>query len=132
MSFIEKYPILDIGDKIGFTGYIDFIDWEDATESVMKGYDKYGRSFIVVKTKFIHKDGTILTSMETFFQRWKYDICWMGCGDNYFMETSGGMSEFQFDFLIKLLNEKKIELPVSENIKLLPPFKDCISIEIYS
>ncbi len=44
-------PILDIGNRQGFTGYIDFIGTSDFLENeyIMKGTDSNGRPFLTLK-----------------------------------------------------------------------------------
>jgi hypothetical protein len=44
-------PSLKIGDKMGKTGYIDFIKPDMMRSSIMRGKDKYGRLFFVIKVK---------------------------------------------------------------------------------
>lgn len=43
----EELPVLDLGDRIGSTGYIDFIEWNELTEPFMQFKDKSGRLGIV-------------------------------------------------------------------------------------
>ena len=60
LPFIEV-PILDIGTRIGRTGYIDFIKACDMTYTVQRGTDHYRRAFIAIK----HDRGVM-----TLFQRY--------------------------------------------------------------
>ena len=102
-----KAPILDIGTREGWTGYIDFITWDEVPESLMKGKDRIGRKFIVAK--FTVGERQI---MQTFFQRYSRSEGWMGCGHatiNLF-DTSGGMSEEQLDFLKKIFSYEKVKM----------------------
>jgi hypothetical protein len=103
--------ILDIQDYEGATGYIDFIDQEDVKGDVMKGTDKHGRNFLVFKSKFIYSDKEE-ECFSTFFKRYidipVYHIC--GHGGNLMMETVGGMTLEQTDFLKKLLYEKVVDI----------------------
>ena len=46
---LSEIKNLNISNKIGLTEYIDFIKWNEVTESVMKGVDCFGRPFLVVK-----------------------------------------------------------------------------------
>ena len=71
-----KHPVLDIKDRKGFSGYIDFIKMEEVTSPIMTGYDLYGRKFIVLK---LISDGKII--LQTLFQRyWNNLYYWRGCG----------------------------------------------------
>lgn len=45
----EKLPIIDIGEREGNTGYIDFITPEDMSAPIMRGEDKHQREFFVIK-----------------------------------------------------------------------------------
>lgn len=47
----QKLPILDIGEREGGTGYIDFIDPSEMTAPIMRGVDKYNREFFVIRAK---------------------------------------------------------------------------------
>lgn len=69
---IESLPVLDIGNKVGDTGYIDFIKAADMEHPVMRGKDMYGRPFIAIKVK---AEGRcpFREVVGTFFQR--YDDC---------------------------------------------------------
>lgn len=42
-------PILDIGQRVGWTGYIDFIQSADMTHPLMRGVDHYMRPFLAIK-----------------------------------------------------------------------------------
>ena len=48
-DWVNSIPRLDIGDKVGWTDYIDFIKYEDLTHSLMWGYDKYNRLFLAIQ-----------------------------------------------------------------------------------
>ena len=49
-SILKKdLPILDIGDRVGSTGYIDIIKNNEIIYPVMKGKDYINRPFIVIK-----------------------------------------------------------------------------------
>jgi len=47
----EKLPILDIGDRVGVTGYIDFIKPEEMTTPIMRGKDVSGRNFFTFRAR---------------------------------------------------------------------------------
>lgn len=107
--------ILDIGNKVGKMGYIDFINPKDIEKdvNVIKGRDICDRFFIVVKCEYLYKDGTTEKTFSTFFQRHTGDKnLWHCCGiyDNILMDTEGGMNIEQFTLLSNLLKNKRIEL----------------------
>lgn len=95
-------PILDIGRRKGATDYIDFINYHEVNEPVMKGTDIYGRDFIVLK--FVIDN---ICGMQTFFQRYSdsYNL-WMGCGpsDKILMNTIGGVKQIQAQLIRDIIN----------------------------
>ena len=106
-------PILNIGNRKGHTGYIDFIQEKElGLNSVMKGFDCIQRPFIIIKAELVLSNGDTIPTISTFFQR--YNDCkslWQCCGHSgrLLMNTDGGMSEIQFEFLNQLLNVKEKE-----------------------
>lgn len=104
---LEGIPILDIGRRVGQTDYIDFLKWDEVTESVMKGIDVYGRHFIVIKVSI----GDI-NLMETYFQRYsdcfsKYQAC--GHATPNFFDTIGtGLDSDQIDLLKRVINKEEV------------------------
>lgn len=81
----EKLPILDIGNKMGWTDYIDFIKAPEntdtdneaiyATAPIMRGIDAYSRPFVTFKID-VYDPETDRKWQEvgTFFQRYTNDI----------------------------------------------------------
>jgi len=59
-------PILDIGDRTGGTGYIDFLEAEDLSAPIMKGVDAHCRSFIAIK---VFDSSSNRQEVLTLFQR---------------------------------------------------------------
>jgi hypothetical protein len=109
----NDYPILDIGNKNGYTDYLDFIKFNDLTAPIMKGYDQFNRAFFVLRAIITKSDGSTLKTMETFFQRYSdYEDVWHGCGHDgpYFLSTEGGIKLNQINFIKNLLENKKIDL----------------------
>jgi hypothetical protein len=108
--------ILDIGDIMGQTEYIDFIT-EDILEGhdVMKGVDICRRSFIVVKAHVVYKDLFIANTFTTFFQRYRDENCWMACSQKgrHLMETEGGMTIVQLELLRDLLYNGSVKIDSS-------------------
>ncbi len=106
--FEKNLPILNIGDRMGVTGYLDFIKGEEITSPVMKGRDIYGRKFFVIKVIINN-----IICMQTFFQRYN-DIVelWMGAsvgGYNSLLETVGGMKYCQVELLKDIIEGKKVK-----------------------
>jgi hypothetical protein len=107
-------PILNIGDRKGGTGYIDFIkETELGQHAVMKGTDCIGRPFLAVKSAYVLMSGRTVPSFSIFFQRYIDEKqLWQCCGHDgsYLMHTEGGMRYEQFVFLQCLLDEKLVDL----------------------
>jgi len=106
-------PVIDIGEKMGHTDYIDFIKEDEVTDSVTKGIDICRRPFYVIKAEVVDNRGKVWPVFETFFQRYTNNThLWMGCGhygDN-FMDTGGGMERCQIRLLVDLVENGSVEL----------------------
>ena len=72
----EKHPVLNVRNRYGESGYIDYITEEEVTSSIMWGIDRYDRRFIVLK---LVVGGNFV--MQTIFQRFTDNyFYWRGCG----------------------------------------------------
>jgi hypothetical protein len=113
--------LLDIGDRVGKTDYIDFIT-EDILEGhdVMKGVDIHGRSFIVVKAHVIYKGLFIANTFTTFFQRYRGEHFWMASSQKgkHLMETEGGMTIQQLELLRELLYNRSVKIDNSKATRI--------------
>ena len=107
-------PNLNIGDRKGSTGYIDFIKESELGQyAVMKGLDCIGRPFLAVKSEYVLMTGRTVPSFSIFFQRYIDEkFLWQCCGHDgaYLMHTEGGMRHDQFVFLQLLLDEKVVDI----------------------
>jgi len=88
----RNYNILDIGDRMGDTGYIDFISPNEVIYPVMSGIDCFKRPFIVVK---VYRND--IPCIQTFFKRYVDDnsslwACASCCGAQAIF-PSGGMTK---------------------------------------
>jgi hypothetical protein len=88
LSLIEEktIPELDIGEKEGRTGYIDFIRNEDMISPLMKGQDIYGRKFITIQfmMKKPQKDWVCVC---TIFERYTDFNSSLAYGTDYCLNT---------------------------------------------
>ena len=95
-------PILDIGRRKGATDYIDFINYHEVNEPVMKGTDIYNRDFIVLKFAIDN-----ICGIQTFFQRYSdsYNL-WVGCGpiDKTLINTIGSIKQIQAELIRDIIN----------------------------
>ena len=129
--FNYKCEILNIGNKVGHTSYIDFITEDELKDNnIMKGIDIYNRKFIIIRAMIILKNGERKKTFCTFFQRYNdNELLWHCCGHHgkNLMDTCGGMHLDQMIFLKKLLYDKSHDLNL-ENIRknslLCLPYKE--------
>ena len=107
----RDYPILHT-TKTGPTDYIDFIEQDDVFGPITKGYDIYGRPFLVIRAVIIRPDKDPIHVFQTFFKRYTDDSYWMGCGHGgtNFLCTDGGIRETQANFLNNLLLNGSVEI----------------------
>ena len=99
-------PILDIGDRIGMTGYIDFIRPSEVSFPIMKGIDNSNRPFVTLKANVYFDDGSIVKTFSTFFQRYSDNNHLWHCTGHYgklLFDTGGGMTTQQSLILRELL-----------------------------
>lgn len=79
------FPNLDIGSRMGSTGYLDFLRPQDLTHPIMKGADSYGRPFVAIKvhlrvenSHFVedHEDEAVVTIFQRYTTggRWTYGV----------------------------------------------------------
>jgi hypothetical protein len=111
LSISSENEILNIHNRVGITGYIDFININEVNSPVMQGVDCMGRPFITVCAEIKYADGTIIPTFTTFFKRYSDNssTTWHACGFYHkLMETSGGMSIPQFIFLRDLLRNGNV------------------------
>lgn len=113
-------PILDIGEKRGYTGYIDFITPKDFKEKVNKGIDMFDRRFVTFRAIIEYEDGKTTETFTTVFQRYtNNELLWMSAGYySLLFYTYGGVALEQFELLYKLLTEGSVD--VTEDI-----YKNC-------
>ena len=111
VKFVENYPDLDIGDRVGGTGYIDFLRWDEIPYPVMKGKDCENRFFIVMK---VMVEGEKL--MQVIFQRFEarggvhLDLIRWNSGRHPHVDdllnTCGSIREEQFEFFYNLIKNR--------------------------
>ena len=97
-------PILDVGQRMGWTQYIDYITWDEVEYPIMKGIDSARRKFVVLKVVVNN-----VRIMQTFFQRYTGGSGWMGCGHatTNLIDTSGCLRDNQIQFIKKIINDEK-------------------------
>lgn len=120
-----KFKTLDIQDRKGITGYIDFINEEELNDNnVMSGFDYSNRRFFVIKAEIEYSDKTRIKTFTTFFQRYSDDtLLWHTSGHyiKLLFDTTGGSSLSQFKMLYELLLKGSYNLNKEEsnNLRIL-------------
>jgi hypothetical protein len=93
-ELIGNVPRLNIRDRKGVTGYIDFINNSDMTNPIMIGYDYVGRQFISFKLAVYDKDMQYLTDVTgTIFERYSDSSNNLAYGTSYIINPDN-MSEY--------------------------------------
>ncbi|MGD9592254.1 MAG: hypothetical protein AB7V32_07025 [Candidatus Berkiella sp.] len=103
---IAKLPVLDLGENIGASEYIDFVTPKMMSAQIMRGKDKIGRPFI----SFCVRIGESL-SVETIFRRdvenkdkWAIGTI-RGCSE-IIPHTGLRLIEASYDYLTRLVQGK--------------------------
>ena len=87
--------VLDLYDRVGSTGYIDFIHINEVTGPLMRGIDRYNRPFFMLCADIIYEDGTSVPTFTTIFQRYTDGSLWHSAGPAQYrmlLNTQGGMT----------------------------------------
>ena len=119
-SLNESLPnikYLSLNNKVGLTGYIDFITIQDMKHNIMHGTDCYNRSFIAIKINLVNKNNPDDKKqvVGTFFQRYTDDydtLCYGTCYETGILFHSSYVASYDYEDLdkrlSKLLNNEKI------------------------
>lgn len=114
-------PNLDIGERVGSTGYIDFITQNEMSSSVNKGVDIYGRKFINILANIQYEDGYVKKTLTSLFQRYPGDeTIWVSCRGpelSMILKPYGAMNLDQLNLLRTLLEEKSVVITGEINRK---------------
>jgi len=118
-----EFNNLDIKNKQGATGYIDFISLDEVDHNVMKGYDVFNRVFFVIKAEIENSDGSKIKTFTTFFQRYSDNKnLWHTAGNfkSLLFDTVGGATLSQIKMLIELLINGyfNLDLEKIQNLKI--------------
>lgn len=143
---LENISDVDIGERVGWTDYIDFINIDDFSErgNVIKGVDKYQRPFIsfLYKSKFInvlpsdsHEELSSDYKITTLFQRYTNEHFWMYGGNipkglycgGYNFETKCGYDKL-FNVMTVLLNDNQVTYKYTKDDNLNPQE---VSVSLY-
>lgn len=110
--FSRDFPIFNLGERCGHTGYIDFIHHEElGKNNVVKGFDIHGRCFLVFKCE-IAGDPTARYCI-TLFQRYREDDIFYMFSENLNKQlflTEGGVRIDQLNAVNELFESRSIEV----------------------
>lgn len=84
----EKLPVLDIGERMGDTGYIDFINPGEMKAPIMRGRDMNGREFFTLRVQQTLANGRVWEMCQTFFQRYTHLANWSDGGTRFIFPVS--------------------------------------------
>ena len=129
--FSTECRLLDIGDRQGWTYYIDFIQPEElGDEHTMKGQDARGRRFIVFKCTV--NDKKPIRLFTTLFQRHPSDHFLYHTAGHYgihLFTTTGGASLEQVERMRQLLQTGRMYLNVDAMSELRIGYRSDAQIE---
>lgn len=130
--FQTNCPELNIGERAGWTSYIDFIKPDELAENnVMKGKDATGRKFIVFKSE-VQTSGNKIRLFTTFFQRW-YDseVVYHSAGHygTHIFLTCGGSCLMQMKLLSDLLRNGTVKLTVEKMKQCRIGYRNYLELE---
>ena len=116
-------PTLDIEDRYGPTGYIDFITTKDMKDNwIMKGRDCYSRSFLSICVNTT--DPQFPQVVGTIFQRYDDNYRQLAFGTCYPMDYIFYDSRVRDEFDINLLQERIKALSRGERLRIFNGFLD--------
>ena len=85
--------VLNIYDRVGCMGYIDFIQINEVSAPLMRGIDQFNRPFFTLCADIIYEDGSIIPTFTTIFQRYSDSNLWHAAGHyRKLLNTEGGMN----------------------------------------
>mgnify|MGYP001329260771 CR=1 FL=1 len=105
----------DIGERTGYTQYIDFLDPNEIPKNTMKGVDVFRRYFFTLKVGIITKKGQLIKTGQVFFQRYTdSELLWMGAGHygTHLILTEGGMEPIQFKLIEDIIHDKIVKITI--------------------
>lgn len=86
-AVFNALPILDLGNRTGDTGYLDFLRPNELTHSIMRGTDAGARPFICLKLNAPSDEGLPPhQTVITFFQRYSTGGEWSWSSQSYHNE----------------------------------------------
>ena len=105
-------PELNLGERVGDTGYIDFIKINEISSPLMRGVDIYNRTFFTICADIIYTDEMRVPTFTTIFKRYSDESClWHAAGFyRKIMNTEGGMNIPQLGLIRNLVKYGEVSL----------------------
>ncbi len=111
----EKFLQLPVFDpdntELGpLTDYIDFIKYDEVTAPIMRGIDKYRRTFIVFKFRFVQSDRVVKIT-EVLFQRYTNNSFWTSASNPpgiYSVMAASGFEAEHYERIKQVLTDGRI------------------------
>lgn len=125
-------PLLNIGDKKGYGGYIDFIREEELRQTaVVKGHDCINRPFLAIKAEFVLENGSTVPVFATLYQKyvnnkniWQcFNYPEMELLNTSYMGEGYPIDAGQIALITALLHEKRISLDSTIEGLFFHPYK---------
>ncbi len=130
--FSVDWNELDIGNRNGWTSYIDFIKPDDVGDAHgRKGKDASGRAFIAFKSN-VRIQGETIRLFTTFFQRYSDDDMLYHTAGHYgvhLFETTGGANLTQMRLLSDLLHSGTVDITTEQAIQYRVGYKSYTTLE---
>lgn len=104
--------IYDLGGRMGFTDYIDFLTQDEVPKNVMRGVDNYNRKFLTMKIGGIDLDTMkFFRTGQVFFERYTGETPLASAQfDGMFIWTTGGTSPVQYQLIHDLIQGKVVKI----------------------
>ncbi|QLH36215.1 MAG: hypothetical protein HWD61_08810 [Parachlamydiaceae bacterium] len=107
-------PILDLGNRKGATGYIDFLSPKELNYPLMKGVDCHQRPFIACKLLNTRGESFVVT----LFQRYTDSDAWTWGGNSapsgFAPNAARLVSNETFDYFRQILNRSHPEYRLAD------------------
>jgi hypothetical protein len=107
----EDIPELDLGNRNGVTGYIDFLEPTDLSAPMMRGTDEHGRPFVALRLERTRprsrgRAARSSVKVETIFRRYVTGKTWTSGGASWI--AGGALSWQDIDSIRRLAAGKLV------------------------
>ena len=113
LNFFDKInATYDLKDRMGITGYIDFLKQNEVPKNIMRGVDCYGRRFLTLKVGGIDlENNKFFKTAQVFFERYSDEPDIVGADmEGSFIWTTGGTTPIQYQLINDLVDGKIVRI----------------------